>query len=452
MANMGCMRPGMHAYPEELVSFIFDIWQDPLFLERLRAAGIDTSLQLPGRAVLEKIISTCYQASLLQEEERQVMFRLIIRDPELFPADDGPPTGLHRLQFCSTRTFNEYELHRLAPAADFYRTLIGVSLDRENGVQIWGVIHSGTRWMQTVYGGRKSFPPLPPCLVIYVTGPGRISVCIGHELIASLNGGAINCPSIDVFSSRWLMESFADVRSEMRELHGLARARSGKPWAVLDPEFARKVGRHVVRRIISVIRNYHHGGTLVYLPLEMSREILAENRYMTIKYRFCEEEPQQRFRILMLRIMNTLAKLYGDTENSEKVIGWHEYVTCQNEAIALLDEAIFDVAHFIAALSATDGAVIMSKRHELLGFGGVISGDIDKVGTVNHALDSEGNLTEPEPSEGVGTRHRAAYRLCHELHDAIAIVISQDGNVRFVKWHNGSVTYWDQAPAGVLGF
>ena len=25
-------------------------------------------------------------------------------------------------------------------------------------------------------------------------------------------------------------------------------------------------------------------------------------------------------------------------------------------------------------------------------------------------------------------------------------------NVRFVKWHNGAVTYWDQAPTGVPGF
>ena len=142
----------------------------------------------------------------------------------------------------------------------------------------------------------------------------------------------------------------------------------------------------------------------------------------------------------------------GDPGDPDKVIGWQEYVTCQNETIALLDEAIFDVAHFIAALSATDGAVVMTKRQELLGFGGVISGDIDKVEMVTHALDTEGNLTEPELSEGVGTRHRAAYRLCQELTEAIAIVISQDGNVRIVKWHNGSVTYWDQAPTGVPGF
>lgn len=448
----GCMRPGMHAYPQELVAFIFELWKDPRSVARFSAAGIETSFQLPDRAVLEEIISTCYQASLLREEERPVMFRLIIAAPQLFPADDGPPTGLHRLQFPRPRQFNEYELHRLAPAADFYRTLIGIDLDRGNKAEIWGMIHSGTRWMQAVQGGRKTFPPLPVSVVIYVTGPGQLSVCIGPEVIASLNGGQINCPSLDVFTSSWLSESFADVRSEMWELHQAVRSRAGKPWANLDPDFGKIVAQQVVRRIISVIRNARHGGTLVYLPPEMNQEILAPNRHMTIKYQFREEEPRQRFRTLMLRIMNTLAEIHEDLAPTDKVVGWQEYVTCQNEAIALLDEAIFDLAHFIAALSAIDGAVVLSKRQELLGFGGVISGDIDRVDTVSHALDTEGSLTEPELSEGVGTRHRAAYQLCHELHEAVAIVMSQDGNVRIVKWHNGAVTYWDQAPTGVPGF
>jgi hypothetical protein len=201
-----------------------------------------------------------------------------------------------------------------------------------------------------------------------------------------------------------------------------------------------------------VIRDSRHGGTLVYLPPDMSRKILSDNRHLTIKYQFCEEEPRQRFRSLMLKIMATLAERFGDPENPERVVGWQDYVTCRSEELALLDEALFDVAHFIAALSATDGAVVMTKHQELLGFGGVISGDIDKVETVNHALDIDGTLVEPEPSEGVGTRHRAVYRLCHDLHEAIAIVVSQDGSVRLVKWHNGAVTYWDQAPTGVPGF
>ena len=191
---------------------------------------------------------------------------------------------------------------------------------------------------------------------------------------------------------------------------------------------------------------------LVYLPTEMSRDVSSMNRHITLKYQFREEQPRQRFRTLILRIMNTFAELHGESENSTRVIGWQEYVNSQSEAIALLDEAIFDLAHFIAALSATDGAVVMTKRQDILGFGGVISGDIEEVQTITRSLDIEGRLTQQELIEEVGTRHRAAYRLCRELRDALVIVISQDGNARLVKWHNGSVTYWDMAPTGVPGF
>ena len=441
-----------HSYPKELVAFIYERWQDRAFVDRLCPETSASAFTLPDRAVLEQVLSTCYQASLLREEERPVIFRLIIRDCNLFPAEDGPPTGIHRLIFSKTRPFNEYELHRLAPAADFYRTLIGISIDPETGAQIWGLLHSGTRWMHAVYGGRKTSPPLPVCLVVYVTGAGQISVCLGSEIIASLNAGQITCPTLDVFNSRWIADSLAAVHSETWALHLAARASSVKPWANLDREFGQNVGQQAIRRIISVIRNTHHGGLLVYLPQEMTQEILAENKYMTIKYQFLEYESRQRFRTLTLRIMNTLAEIHGDQQHPGKKVGWQEYVTSKNENIALLDEAIFDVAHFIAALSAVDGAVVITKRQELLGFGGVISGDLDSVGVVTHALDTEGVMTEPVLSERVGTRHRAAYRLCQKLHDAIAIVISQDESVQIVKWHNGSVTYWDQVPTGVPGF
>jgi hypothetical protein len=179
---------------------------------------------------------------------------------------------------------------------------------------------------------------------------------------------------------------------------------------------------------------------------------MKENRFLTIKYQFLELESRQRFRTLTLRIMNTLAAIHGDARHPDRQVGWLEYVSSKDDTIALLDEAIFDVAHFIAALSAVDGAVVISKRQELLGFGGVISGDLDTVGMVTHALDNEGTQTEVVLSEGVGTRHRAAYRLCQRLHEAIAIVVSQDESVQIVKWHNGSVTYWDQVPTGVPGF
>ncbi|GFO57463.1 hypothetical protein GMSM_44700 [Geomonas sp. Red276] len=449
--NHGCQGQFGHAYPKELVAFITEKLEDPAFLDRFCPGGT-CSFTMPDPAVLERVLSTCYQASLLREEERPVMFRLIIRDANLFDAEDGPPTGIHRLVFSRSRPFNEYELYRLAPAADFYRTLIGISIDPVDGAQIWGLLHSGTRWMHNVYGGRKTSPPLPFSLVIYVTGAGQLSVCIGSEIVASLNGGQINCPMVDVFNSRWIADSLAVVHAETWALHRAAHARADTVWANLDPDFGLYVGQQAIRRIISVIRNSHHGGLLVYLPPEMTEEIQRENRFMTIKYQFLEYESRQRFRTLTLRVMNKLAEIYGDPDEPQKVVGWQEYVTSKDDSIALLDEAIFDVAHFIAALSAVDGAVVITKRQELLGFGGVISGDLDSVGMVTHALDTEGTRTEQVLSEGVGTRHRAAYRLCQQLHDAIAIVVSQDESVQIVKWHNGAVTYWDQVPTGVPGF
>ena len=64
---------------------------------------------------------------------------------------------------------------------------------------------------------------------------------------------------------------------------------------------------------------------------------------------------------------------------------------------------------------------------------------------VRRALDLEGEQYEEEFTQSVGTRHRSAYRLCLAVPGALAIVISQDGAVRFVRSHQGVVTYWDQA-------
>ena len=99
----------------------------------------------------------------------------------------------------------------------------------------------------------------------------------------------------------------------------------------------------------------------------------------------------------------------------------------------------------MAALAAIDGAVVMTKRFELLGFGAEISGELPAVKTVFRALDLEGGRVAEESTDAVGTRHRSAYRLCNALPEAVAVAISQDGGARFVMRKDDSVVYWDQA-------
>lgn len=441
----------MHAYPYELAVFLRERWNDPTaLLDAPATVTGDDSVPLPDPPLLEALLSICYQASLLREEERPVRFRLILRAPDQFPDSDGPPTGLHRLVFTTPRPCTEHELRRLSPAVEFYRSLIGVQLDREQGLQIWGIVHSGPRWLQAVHGGRDAFQALPPALVVRVTAPGRIAVCKGLVTLATLNGGRVIGPTLDVFDSHWLPESFAAARMELQTLHAVARAQARTRWAPLDAQFVRIVSQNMVRRMLSLVRNAHHGGTLLYLPSERAEEFCGQNPYLTLKYTFADEEPRQRVRTLTVRLMNALAETYGQHEFGERTVGWNEYVTSLHPAITHLDEAIFEMAHLIAGLFAVDGAVVLTKRFELLGFGGEISGALEQVSVVARAVDAEGEQTEQEFTDGVGTRHRSVYRLCNAVHDLIAVVISQDGNVRFVKWKDGWVTYWDQVATSLL--
>jgi|GEM_PF-1638988 len=89
-----------------------------------------------------------------------------------------------------------------------------------------------------------------------------------------------------------------------------------------------------------------------------------------------------------------------------------------------------DQAHFIendfertielvAALGSIDGAIVMSRDWRVLRFGA-------KIKVTNHVDFPSGIQTR-------GTRHRSAYSLCKAFPEAIAIVISQDGDVSVIS-------------------
>ena len=185
-------------------------------------------------------------------------------------------------------------------------------------------------------------------------------------------------------------------------------------WARLDNDITRVIGQHTIKRIISAVRDSHHGGTVVIVPPDLADDIL-EDRYVSLKYRFVDAEPRRRFRTLIVDVMNELARSYAGTPARDPV-GWDDYeASSDREPVTWLDEAIFEVAHLIAGLTAVDGAVVMTQRFEMLGFGGEISGDLPAAETVARALDVEADETIEEPTDGVGTRHRSAYRLCKAL-------------------------------------
>jgi hypothetical protein len=406
----------------------------------------------PGCAILTTLVSTCYQASLMREEERPVRFRMIFRDPDRFPCGQDPPDGLHRLVFAEPRPCNEDELRRLSPAVSFDRSLIGVNLNDDGVPQIWGVVHSGTRWMQAIHGGTQLINPVPDSLLLFVTGPGRISVAVGSTMIAGLRGGQVISVAREVFAASWLREFFSSHRDELWGMHLEARQKCGDSWAPIDPTFPVILGQNLLRRVISLVRNYHHGGTLLVVPSERTEELKHSNPYLNIKYPFQIDNGRRRIFPHIAGIMNEFARVASESWRETRPLGWNEYLAISDPVLTRMDETLFELAHFIAELSLVDGAVVLNQRFEVLGFGAEISGGLENVTQLQVALDIEGEIRQPEAVKGRGTRHRSAYRLCNALHDALAIVISQDGQILFVRWHDGAVTCWDQVATSLLDF
>jgi hypothetical protein len=426
-----------YAYPPQLAQFVRHAWE----------AAPDAP-PLVDQAHLELLLTVAYQASLLRDEDRTVRVRLVVAEPETFDPREGPPEGLQPLVFEEPVRYTPEELRRLAVAAKYHRALVGVSpLLYEGRCGIWGMVQSGPGWIQVAQGGRGPAPAPPPsALVIRVLGPGRIAVGRGLTTLAELRAGIVGSPGMDLFRSQWLPARFSETRSELARLHAEERAQaeaSGERWADLSPEVIRLASQAMVRRFLAAMVSAHHGGTVIILPPDGAAKLVGGSGPLQLKYAYRDGEPRRRYRRLILRLMGTIARAGGSAGLTH--VDEDTYAALHDDELSSLRDAIFEMSQLIAALSEVDGAVVMTKRFELLGFGAEIVGDLPDVHHVARALDLEAEDCVTEPLIADGTRHRSAYRLCSRVADALAVVVSQDGGVRFVTMHNREVTFWDHA-------
>jgi hypothetical protein len=416
-----------HAYPTDLARFV---------MARFDGARVSCRGDL-----LVRLLSVAYHASLLREEERPLSFRLLFASPDLLPLEEGPPHGNHRLRFDKPRRLDEQEIRRLAPAAKMQRALIGVAGETPEGLEIWGLVQTGPGWLHALQGGRARGAPLPDALLIAVTGPGRVSVSRGGVMIARLAAGKISGPRPDVFESKWLPDACADNRRDVLASHELGGS-NGLPVAAA---ILRQLDQQLVRRVIANIGSSHHGGTLVILPREEAERVVAAGKPISLKYHFADEEPRRRYRSLQLLLLEALVE---EAKSQACAPSWEMYTTSAAPALVAIDQALLELAHTIAGLADVDGAVVLNKGFEVIGFGGEIVGELPDVSQVVHALDPEGQLREQESTDRVGTRHRSLYRLCAAFPEAVGFVVSQDGSVRLVANKDGVVTYWDHLGSG----
>jgi hypothetical protein len=257
-------------------------------------------------------------------------------------------------------------------------------------------------------------------------------------LIGALERGLLVDAALDVFDSEWLPAMFARERQAIQAEHALLQAQVASPTSV-EHSLIGKVAQQMLRRAIQLVRGARHGGLILVVDTGEGAEArpLAGLR---LKYSFTRDEPARRYRTLLFQILEAVAET--TTKDS---VGWADFASSSNARFEELEQAIFEQSRVLANLTAIDGALVLDKRFEVLGFGAEVSAELPTPSRVWRAVDTEGRLRNSEDIENVGTRHRAAYRFVNDHPDGLAVVISQDGGVSFVAKREEQVVFWEQS-------
>jgi hypothetical protein len=315
--------------------------------------------------------------------------------------------------------------------------LIGAQVS-DGRLRIWGIAHSGPAWLGPTWGGRSVVPNWTYDPIVHVTGPGRLAVRCAGKLVGALERSTLVDALLDVFESEWLPAMFAGEREKVRAQHAALQASSQSPTAV-EHSLIGRVGQHMLRRAIQLVRGARHGGLILVLDTTAEAGERAFDA-LRLKYRFVQDEPSHRYRTLLFAILESVA-----AATSKASVGWGDFAEDPSLGLEKLEQAVFELSRLIANLSGIDGAVVLDKSLGLVGYGAEVSPELPTPARVWRSLDSEGTRREPDPIENVGTRHRAAYRFVHDHPEGLAIVISHDGDVSVVANHGGEVIFWEQS-------
>jgi DisA bacterial checkpoint controller nucleotide-binding len=417
-----------HSYPKELAKQIVSKWK----------ADSNVAKTLPPEEALASLLSEAYQASLLREEDRAVICRLILVDPSELSGEEGPPSGLHVLKFREERPSVEDEIRRLSPTATFYRTLVGVRWDSNSGFLIWGIINSGSRWINQTDGGRLRSPVVPDRLIIHIRGPGSLIALRGEKRVATLLKGKLQGHGFNIYEASWLAS--LQERFARWVLHECFKG-GHPPGADVELDFTRMLAQNVMRRVISQVRRSRHGGMLIIIASPKWDLLIRPDGPICPKYWIEDTKARRRYRELLYAAVRTLSEV--GTLHGFGRVGWKEYQEIRDDRLADLDEAIFEYAHLLADLMAVDGALVLTAARDIIGFGAEIQVPTRENEIVHRALDIEAAQVIAERTDKAGTRHRAAYRLARDHPECMITVVSQDGSVRYVGNPNGKVTYWE---------
>ena len=424
----------------------------------------------PGRAArfpfpsdesLLYMLEVLYHSSFLTEESRRIALRVTYLPPNL--SKEEQETVLNHqgtvTRLLEPRPASPAELLRLAPAVNPFQTMIllgdrtEVGLVEEPPLAAWGLLHLGSEWWEYV-SGRSTGAECPPhSLTVTTFAPGELVVSSGGSVLLRLREGSV-IDSSTIETSEGAIGDFLKPAADALYTETCARLKRSRFHPDDSPnEHPRNLYYATLSNILLRTRERQHGGSFVIVPdeLNISDPRLADR--IAIKYSvdaplvwedllgesvstsefydllFPEDVPTTRRRLVTKRRADPEA-LYRAGQRLKNLQG-----------------KIHDFERFSASLSGVDGAVVMTKRLKILGFGGEITATSPTLSYARLAADAGGTKGRSIPITSFGTRHRSVCRFCSSFENAVCFVVSQDAQVKGVKRVGPHLVMWNDLTA-----
>jgi len=352
------------------------------------------SIQVPTREQLSLLIEAAFWAGLRSDEGRTTRFRITVGTPQYVAS------------FATPIPYSESEIAKLAHAAPQGGFLV-VSWS-DDGWRILG-FGRGSHFADTV--------------TIEVSMPGIVRIGVGpFQPYAVLDGR----------SNPIIAGTHIDLAAHFQRI-----LRKSPPTAdILDSQ---AVWREclVLRVLARMITDDGHGGTVLIVPSENGAWSESLNSF---GYRFATPNTTIRD-----GIRKELEEAQAKGELLQRL--WQSVPDdLKNSILGVMTPRPWyyeqDV-RAVASLAGVDGAIVMTRDMQVLGFGAKIA---TGAAGMMRAIAFQGGANEPSMHDCLeslgGTRHQSAARFVAANADAVAIVVSHDRHL--------SVMHWGQADEAVV--
>ena len=460
-----------YAYPDDrLVALTSERWrriQEALHGSQetspseLESKELAEKPAFPNQRLLKMILDVVYHASFRTEESRRIAVRVAYL-PRGITETPGKYHLMHKpMAFTNPIDFTVDEVMRLAPALDATRSMILVCPselvvpDAEHALVIWGVYHQGSEWWRLLTGKESAAICPPNCLTVSSFSPGNITATTIGTIIFKLRDGhledtVLKFTSSGPFSEGNVASYFGDavqlLYQDVCRTLGTAKYSDEED---MDQTPAYRYFR-TLENIANITAERKHGGAFIFVPERHYVDNTAVKNSLMIKYRIDASDIWEEL------VSECVAKnrFYGlsfprseghtspteipgaSASHLQSLMDWEKKMKSAEEKIA-------EFASFVSSLSLVDGAVVVTKKLEVLGFGAEITMDSPGPVDVRVAKEPFGKQYTRRPVTAYGTRHRSAFRLCRNFEDCLCLVISQDGTIRAVKAIGGNTYLWD---------